>query len=213
MDLEEMYRRRFNESDGRESVWRVLVQDFFQQYVRPDDVVLDMACGHCAFINNVVCARKIGVDRNSDAVKYARPDVEFITADSTDIPLDDASVDTVFISNFFEHLSRASLLETIMECHRILRSGGRVLVLQPNVRFAYRDYWMFLDHITPIDDRMLQEAFELNGFVLRKRIVRFLPYTTQSRLPRADFLVRLYLRVPIAWRILGKQSFLVFERD
>jgi len=59
-----MYRRRFNESDGRESVWRVLVHDFFQQYVRPDDGVLDMPCGHCGFINNVVCARKIGVDLN-----------------------------------------------------------------------------------------------------------------------------------------------------
>jgi len=213
MDLDAMYRRRFNESDGRESVWRVLVHDFFQQYVRPDDVVLDMPCGHCAFINNVVCARKIGVDLNPDAVKYAGPDVEYMTADSTDTMLDDASVDTIFISNFFEHLTRASLLQTIMECHRILRSGGRVLVLQPNIRFAYRDYWMFLDHITPIDDRMLEEAFELNGFVLRKRILRFLPYTAESRLPRADFLVRLYLRVPIAWRILGKQSFLVFERD
>jgi hypothetical protein len=87
-----------------------------------------------------------------------------------------------------------------------------VLVLQPNIRFAYRDYWMFLDHITPVDDRMLEEAFELNALKLTERIVRFLPFTAKSRLPQAGFLVRAYLRTPPAWRVLGKQSFLVFEK-
>jgi hypothetical protein len=42
-------------------------------------------------------------------------------------------------------------------------------------------------------------------------IPRFLPYTTRSALPKGPGLVALYLKVPIAWRFLGKQ-FLVVAR-
>ena len=38
---------------------------------------------------------------------------------------------------------------------------------------------------------------------------RFLPYTTKSRLPQHPLLVRLYLRVPLAQRLLGKQAWVV----
>jgi hypothetical protein len=43
-------------------------------------------------------------------------------------------------------------------------------------------------------------------------VPRFLPFTTKSRLPRSTKLVRAYLAFPPAWRLLGKQSFLVAER-
>jgi hypothetical protein len=42
-----------------------------------------------------------------------------------------------------------------------------------------------------------------------KNIPRFLPYTTKSRLPSGPALVRLYLKVPLAWRVLGAQAFVV----
>jgi len=40
---------------------------------------------------------------------------------------------------------------------------------------------------------------------------RFLPYTTRSPLPQHPSFVALYLAVPLAWRIFGKQ-FLVVAR-
>ena len=98
------------------------------------------------------------------------------------------------------------------EAHRVLRPGGRFLVLQPNVRFCARDYWMFFDHVTPVDDRALAEAFRLAGFEVTRVVPRFLPFTTKSRLPRSPRLVRAYLAVPPLWRLLGKQSFLLAER-
>jgi len=41
--------------------------------------------------------------------------------------------------------------------------------------------------------------------------VRFLPFTTKSRLPNSLFLVRLYLQIPLLWRIFGQQTFVVAE--
>jgi ubiquinone/menaquinone biosynthesis C-methylase UbiE len=212
MELDEIYKKRFNEVEGRKHLWQILVHDYFQQFIKSTDVVLDMPCGYSEFINNVVCGRKIGLDLNPDSAKYIGNDVEFLKASSTAIPLKDATVDIVFISNFFEHLNHEDLLATISECYRVLRPDGKVLVLQPNIRFAYRDYWMFLDHTTPIDDRMLEEAFELGKFSLKKRVLRFLPFTAKSRIPQTAFLVKAYLKLPLAWRLLGKQTFMIFEK-
>ena len=209
--LKALYRNRFDtESEQRQQTWAVLCAHFFQQWVPEDAVVLDLAAGHCEFINNIRAGRRIAVDLNPDVTVRAAAGVQthvLRSDDLADIP--DRSVDVVFISNFFEHISREAILSTLVEVRRVLRPGGRLLVLQPNVRYCARDYWQFFDHITPVDDRALLEAFAATGYDVIKNIPRFLPYTTKSRLPSGPALVKLYLRVPLAWRVLGAQAFMV----
>jgi ubiquinone/menaquinone biosynthesis C-methylase UbiE len=121
----------------------------------------------------------------------------------------DESVDVAFISNFFEHIDRDAILATLFETLRVLAPGGRLLILQPNIRFCGNNYWQFFDHVTPIDDRALSEALAATGFRIETCIPRFLPFTTKGRRPAAPWLVKLYLHLPLAWRIFGAQSFLV----
>jgi SAM-dependent methyltransferase len=209
--LKALYTNRFErESEQREDIWQVLCEHFFQSWIAEDATVLDLAAGHCEFINNIKAGRKIAVDLNPDVKLRAAMGVEthLQRSDSMD-EIADQSVDVVFVSNFFEHISREVILGTLVEVRRVLRPTGRLLVLQPNVRYCARDYWQFFDHITPIDDRALVEAFTATGFDVVKNIPRFLPYTTKSRLPSGPALVRLYLKVPLAWRVLGAQAFMV----
>jgi SAM-dependent methyltransferase len=209
--LKALYRNRFAaESEQRQDIWEVLCADFFQQWVPEDAVVLDLAAGHCEFINNIRAGRRIAVDLNPDVALRAAAGIQTHVLRSDDLAgIADRSVDVVFISNFFEHISREAILATLVEVRRVLRLGGRLLVLQPNVRYCARDYWQFFDHITPVDDRALVEAFEATGYHVILNIPRFLPYTTKSRLPSGPALVKLYLRVPLAWRVLGAQAFMV----
>lgn len=213
MDVDAIYRRRFSPSlVSRDSMWRELCTGFFQRYVPAESVVLEVGAGYCEFINNIVAARKIAVDVNPATGAYASPEVEVIRASSTDLSaVATASVDVAFASNFFEHLTREDIILTMREVARVLRPGGRFLVLQPNIRYCARDFWMFFDHITPLDQHSLAEALEISGFHVVKTIVRFLPFTTKSRLPQACWLIKLYLRVPLAWRVLGQQTFVVAE--
>jgi len=212
--LEEIYRRRFSEDAGfRKKMYNVLCRSFFQKYVSETDVVLDLAAGHCEFINNINAGKKIAVDLNSDVKKFAEKDVKAIVSTSTDIKeAGSGTVDVVFTSNFFEHLSREDVVKTIREVHRILKKGGRFLILQPNIRYCGKDYWMFFDHITPIDDRSLSEALELNSFKIVECKPRFLPYSTKSALPNSIFLLKLYLWLPFLHRIFGKQMFILAEK-
>jgi len=53
----------------------------------------------------------------------------------------------------------------------------------------------------------------MSDFEIERVIARFLPYTSKSRLPQAAWLVDLYLRVPLAWRILGGQMLVVARKQ
>jgi hypothetical protein len=71
---------------------------------------------------------------------------------------------------------------------------------------------MFFDHVTPIDDRALCEALELCGFSIETAIPRFLPFTTKGSLPKSTLLLKLYLKIPLAWKLFGGQAFIVARR-
>ncbi len=216
MDARELYEHRFDDAAraAKAQVWAVLCEDFFQRYVGPNDTVLDLGAGFCEFINNIRCARKVAVDVDASIATRAAAGV--VTHCGAIDRLDwctDGTFDIVFVSNVFEHLlDKEALLGTLREVHRILKPNGRLLILQPNIRYAYREYWDFLDHHLPLSDESMLEALALTAFTVTEIRPRFLPYSTKSALPQWPSLVRLYLRVPLAHRVLGKQMFVVAKR-
>jgi ubiquinone/menaquinone biosynthesis C-methylase UbiE len=210
--LRRLYANRFMAADqpARDAVWRVLCTDFFQRWIDPGSAVLELGAGNCEFINNIRAGEKIAVDMNPEIKRRAHRDVRTIVTSATDLTeVQTSSVDAVFAANFFEHISKEEILQALGEAHRVLSGDGKLLVLQPNIRLCREDYWMFFDHISPLDDRALNEALAMADFVPEKTIVRFLPYTTKSRLPTSAALARAYLKCPPLWRLFGKQSFIV----
>jgi ubiquinone/menaquinone biosynthesis C-methylase UbiE len=213
VQLPRLYALRFSaaEQERKERVWRVLCRSFFQRYVRPGDTVLDVGAGYCEFINQIECRRRIALDPSADVRRYADPAVEAVQGVSTDLDaLGDATVDVVFASNVFEHLpSKQHVLKALSEICRVLRPQGRILILQPNIRYAGGKYWDFFDHHLPLTERALVEALGLAGLQPIEVRARFLPLTTKSRIPQHPLLVWLYLKLPVAHRFLGQQSWIV----
>ena len=213
--LQAVYANRFGgEEAERERLWRILTRNFFQQWVRPSDTVLDVGAGYCEFINSIQASRKYALDLNPATSSKAAPDVTVLPQDvSRSWAMDPETVNVVFSSNFFEHLpTRDDLQHCLQEIYRVLRPGGRLLAMGPNIRFCYDVYWDFFDHYLPLSDRSLAEALELAGFAIERVIPRFLPYTMKGKKPPADIFVRVYLGLPSCWRFLGKQFFVVASK-
>lgn len=217
IDLNALYRIRFSEADlpAKMKIWQVLCRDFFQKFVREDDDVLDVACGYGEFINNIRAKNKYAVDLNEDVRRFLGADVHFsLNGAERMIDIGDDTIDVAFTSNFLEHLPSKTVCDQVLaELWRVLRPGGRLIIMGPNIRYLPGAYWDFYDHRLPLSNLSLAEALLLAGFSVERNIAKFLPYTTRSRLPQHPILVALFLRFPIAWRLLGKQFLIVARKE
>lgn len=215
-DLDSVYRTRFGEreSHSKFALWAEVVA-WLARWIPADGAVLDVACDRGYFIRHVDARERWATDIR-DLRDVFDASVTFVQADGLQlasvVPRD--HFDVAFMSNYLEHLpSPEAVLQQLTEVRQVLKPGGRLIVLQPNIRFVGGAYWDFLDHRVPITDRSLAEAAEIAGFQVERVIPRLLPYSTKSRLPQHPRLVRAYLRFPPAWRLFGKQTLMVARRS
>jgi ubiquinone/menaquinone biosynthesis C-methylase UbiE len=210
-----VYGNRFTSADAvrKNELWREVCR-YLNRFVPSDGVVLDLACDRGDFIRNIVAREKWATDLR-DVSEHLPTDVEFVQANGLELRgrLPNQYFDLVFMSNYLEHLpSGEAVIEQLEEVAELLTFGGRLMILQPNIRLVGEAYWDFIDHKVALTDRSLVEAAELCGFHTERLIKRFLPYTTKSRLPQRAALVRGYLAFPPAWRLLGKQTLYIGRR-
>jgi len=216
-ELDRLYASRFHD-DERESksrLWRIICRDFFARYVPVDACVVDLGAGYCDFVNNITAGHRIAVDLNPDTARFAAPGVEVhrLALDRLADAVEPGTVDLAFASNVFEHLrSPEALLHVLNSVRTVLKPGGRLMIMQPNVRIVGGAFWDFFDHTLPLSERGMTEALNLSGFRVVECRARFLPYTTKSLLPQWAFLVRLYLSLRPAQYLFGKQMLVVAER-
>ncbi len=211
-ELQRIYHARFQGNlEYRRRVWRLLVTEFFAQYIGPEDAVLDLGCGYGEFINQVRCREKFAMDLNPDAAGRLGAEVKLLLQDcSARWVLPDGSLDVVFTSNFFEHLpGKQSLADTLAQAHRCLKPGGRLIALGPNIKYLPGAYWDFWDHHLPLTEASLAEGLVACGFQIRRSVPRFLPYTMTMSRQYPDLMLRLYLKVPLVWRWFGKQFLVI----
>ena len=208
-----LYDLRFGEGErsAKDAVWREICRFLQRRYIAPTARVMDIATDLGYFIRNVSAGERWASDMR-DTSGSMPADVHFVQSDG--LALADAApndyFDVVFMSNYLEHLDSAeSVIEQLRVAHRLLRSGGRVVVLQPNIKLVGPAYWDFIDHRVPLTAESLCEAAAFAGFRHEEVVARFLPYSTKSRLPSHRLLVRGYLAFPPAWRLLGKQTLYV----
>jgi SAM-dependent methyltransferase len=213
-ELQRVYSKRFEENaDYRERIWRILINEFFQQLVPETGAVLDLGCGYGEFINHIKAARKFGMDLNPDSKGHLLPGVVFFHQDcSLPWPLKTSELDVVFTSNFFEHLpDKATLGRSLDEVFRSLGPGGKLIAMGPNIKFTSGRYWDFWDHYLPLTELSLSEALRIRGFNIERCYARFLPYTMVGGPEYPGWMLSVYLKLRILWRIKGGQ-FLVIAR-
>ena len=198
---------RFTFDARRDVLWKTLCEHFFQRLIPADSCVLELGAGYGHFISHIRAARRIAVDQWPGLTRYVQAPVEAKVCNVTDLEwLADRSVDFAFASNLFEHLTQADFARVLEQLGRKLKQGGTLNILQPNYRYAYREYFDDFTHVSVYSDESLSDFLATHGFTVFERLPRFLPLTVKSRLPVSPALIRLYLALPV--KPMGKQMFL-----
>jgi SAM-dependent methyltransferase len=216
-ELENLYALRFSDAERRSKaqLWEVLCDAFFSRHVPAEGTVLDIGAGYCDFSNNIRARRRIAVDLNPDTRRHAAEGVEVFSVPLEQMGdvIEPGTVDFAFASNVFEHLRGPdALLEVLSAIRRALRPGGRLMIVQPNIRHVGVKFWDFFDHTLPLTEKGMAEALSVSGFEVAELHDRFLPYTTKGKLRWTPRLVRLYLALPLAWRFLGEQMLVIARK-
>jgi SAM-dependent methyltransferase len=213
IDYERLYEFRFRHVDqgARQDVWTEIARWIHVRIGSPA-CVLDAAAGRGEFINAVPAKERWAVDVVDRPELHEDPEVRTVIGDILDIELPQGYFDAVFASNLLEHFATQDVVGGFLgRARRLLKPGGHIVLLGPNFRYCAREYFDCADHTVALTHVSVEEHLYAAGFEVESVIPRFLPYSFRGRLPTGAGLVRMYLRNPIAWRLLGKQ-FLVIGR-
>lgn len=203
------HKTRFKFDPGRVKVWRAITE-YLQPYVGLNKAVLDLGAGYGDFINLIKAKKKYALDISPAVKDYISKEVVFINKPSTsleDVPTN--SIDVVFASNLIEHLDRTELDQTMKGINRCIKKEGTLILIQPNYRYAYKNYFDDYTHKAMFSHLSLADAMFEYGFEPTKVVPKFLPLTLKSKLPKSYLLTKLYLNSPI--HPLGKQMLLIFK--
>src|SRR5207237_3617814 len=113
-----------------------------------------------------------------------------------------------------EHLPSKEVIARVFdEVHRVLRPGGKFVLMGPNIRFLADKYWDYFDHHVPLSHASVAEALELQGFRLDHVEAQFLPYTIKGTRLRWRIVVEAYLALrPLSSALFGKQFLVVASK-
>lgn len=108
----------------------------------PSDRLLDIGCGTGITVRSLASRveRAVGIDISPSMIEYAREqtrgvtNVEFVVAESSELPFPDASFTAVLCTFSFHHYPRPAA--SVQEIGRVLVGGGRVVLAD-----ASSDHW------------------------------------------------------------------------
>lgn len=177
-------------------------------------VLVDIGCGMGTFTIEASRrgARALGIDFAPEALPAAAAVARaegaqhawFTQADAVRMPLADANADVVVAADVTEHLDDATLHGVLRDAHRVLRSGGTLVVYTPENSHIFerlRDAGVMKQDPSHIGVRTANElAAEVRAAGFDVAAIRWLP----SHLPGLDALERVFARwVPLLRRRIG----------
>ena len=198
---------RYAHDPRRQAVWAHVTR-YLQRWVPVDADVLELGAGYCNFSNHITAHSRVAMDVRPEFAEFATAGVRTEVGDCADLSrFPSASLDVVFASNLLEHLTMDDNAALLTHARRVLRPGGRVVLVQPNYRLRPREYFDDYTHVTVFSDRSLVDFLAAQQLHVEHVEARFLPFTMKSRLSFGHRLVPLYLRLP--YRPLAGQMLVV----
>jgi ubiquinone/menaquinone biosynthesis C-methylase UbiE len=188
-----------------------------QRYVDSHTVFLEIGCGDAAL--SISMASSVGfviaLDVTDTLIDRSNlpNNLHVLTTTSTEIPLDDDSVDFIISDQLMEHLHPDDATAQLAEIYRVLKPGGIYYCITPNRVIGPHDISNYFDyethgfHLREYDSHMLRALFQQVGFSQQ----RFMLPVFGLPMPRSSLsmIETLLLSLPASARAWASRSLAV----
>jgi len=153
--------------------------DVFSKHIKKTDNVLDFGCGPGSFLCAIAsfCGEITGVDISKGFAESSSKTIDELKLDNAKaihiepdtLPFDNECFDVIIMVDIIHHLENID--KSLTEAFRVLRPGGKVLILEPNklnplialVHVFDRNEWGLLKTGTPgIYKKILHKFISIN---------------------------------------------------
>ena len=143
-----------------------LVSHLITQFELPEGArLVELGCGRGEFLAAFHQAKCdcTGLDREESARRFqADLDVRICDVSSDTFPFEDSSVDVVYHKSMIEHVADPRHL--MEETYRILRPGGKLIVLTPDWHTQMKNFYEDFTHCRPYDVAAMNDVLVVFGF-------------------------------------------------
>ena len=208
--IEGYFKTRLSFDPKRTKIWKEIAK-YLQKFIPPNSVVLELGAGYCDFINNITAKEKYALDISPVIEKFKNKDVKSLIMSCTElIKLQENYFDVIFSSFLLEHLTDDELTVTMEGIYKVLKKGGKLILIQPNFRYAYKVYFDDFTHKKIFTHVSLADFVKSFNFEIELVKPKFLPFSFKSPLPKLPILTKIYLKLP--FKPLGKNMLLIARK-
>lgn len=200
----------------RTVLWDIVCRNVLSGVIESTDVVVALGSDGCGFLDAIECERKVVVDPDPALRLHVAEGITAVTGDAAAVlsKIGDATIHVVFCTDALACLRSSDAVGALVgEIHRVLVPDGRLIVMQPNIRYAYREYWDVPDRRIPLSHGGLAALLERGGFRIASLRPHVLPYTLDGRVAHTPWLLRLYLALPPLQWLFGKHMLVIARKD
>lgn len=198
----------------RRIAWQVR---YIEKLVSDDSDFLEIGPGDCAL--SIAVSRFVrtvtAVDVSNEITRRndLPPNLCVVISDGTSIACADRSIDLAYSDQLMEHLHPEDAREQLDEVYRVLRPGGRYLVITPNRAIGPHDITKYFDidapqglHLKEYTFAELDELLAAAGFAKRDVLVGAMGRYVKIPVSWAISMETLLLKMPRALRRAGIKS-------
>ena len=151
--------RNYPKSQYPEKLARYLKDNYF---LKSKSNLLEIGYGEGEYLNLFweMDIRAYGVDKKSDTVN---PMFErYCDLEKDNIPYPEDFFDYIYTKSMIEHVTNTDRL--LKEAKRVLKTGGKIVILTPAWEFNYKDFYNDYTQTKPFHRKGLREALMITGF-------------------------------------------------